>query len=60
MLTVFRLGVPGVLRRSLATINPIESALSVTRRVTARLTRRRAEWAVASALQTCGHESLRI
>jgi hypothetical protein len=31
-LTVVRLGVPGVLRRSLATTNPIESALSVTRR----------------------------
>jgi putative transposase len=38
-LTVVRLGVPGALRRTLATTNPIESALSVTRRVTARVTR---------------------
>jgi transposase-like protein len=38
-LTVIKLGVPGVLRRSLATTNPIESALSVTRRVTARVAR---------------------
>ena len=36
MLTVVRLGMPGALRRTLATTNPIESALSVTRRVTAR------------------------
>src|SRR5262249_16069722 len=35
-LTVVRLGVPAALRRTLATTNPIESALSVTRRVTAR------------------------
>jgi hypothetical protein len=38
---VVRLGVPGALRRKLATTNPIESALSVTRRVTGRVTRRR-------------------
>ncbi len=38
-LTVVRLGVPATLRRTLATTNPIESALSVTRRVTARVTR---------------------
>src|SRR5262249_12585793 len=38
-LTVVRLGVPGALRRTLATTNPIESALSVTRRGTARVTR---------------------
>src|SRR5262249_55879457 len=38
-LTVIKLGMPGALRRSLATTNPIESALSVTRRVTARVTR---------------------
>jgi putative transposase len=37
-LTVIKLGVPGALRRSLATTNPIESALSVTRRVTAPVT----------------------
>src|SRR5271157_3338483 len=38
-LTVVRLGVSEALRRTLATTNPIESALSVTRRVTARVTR---------------------
>ena len=38
-LTVVRLGVPRALRRALATTNPIESALSVTPRVTARVTR---------------------
>ena len=32
-----RLGLVGALRRTLATTNPIESALSVTRRVTARV-----------------------
>ena len=34
-----RLGLAGALRRTLATTNPIESALAVTRRVTARVTR---------------------
>jgi hypothetical protein len=55
-LLVVRLGVPGALRRTLATTNPIESALSVTRRVTARVTgwrngdmRRR--WCVAGLLR---------
>ena len=38
-LTVVRLGVPGALRRTLATTHPIESARSVTRRLTARVTR---------------------
>jgi hypothetical protein len=47
-----RLGVPGALRRTLATTNPIESALSVTRGVTARVTRwrdgdMRRRWCVA-------------
>jgi hypothetical protein len=47
-----RLGVLGVLRRTLATANPIESALSMTRRVTARVTRwrdgdMRRRWCVA-------------
>jgi hypothetical protein len=51
-LTVIKLGVPGALRRSLATTNPIESALSVTPRVTARVTRwldgdTRNRWCVA-------------
>src|SRR5262245_52518080 len=55
-LTVVRLGVPGVLRRTLATTNPIESALSVTRRVTARVTRwrdgdMRRRWCVAGLLR---------
>jgi transposase-like protein len=55
-LTVIKLGVSGVLRRSLATTNPIESALSVTRRVTARVTRwrdgdMRKRWCVAGLLR---------
>jgi transposase-like protein len=55
-LTVIKLSVPGVLRRSLATTNPIESALSVTRRVTARVTRwrdgdMRQRWCVAGLLR---------
>ena len=55
-LTVVKLGVPGVLRRTLATTNPIESALSVTRRVTARVTRwrdgdMRRRWRVAGLLR---------
>jgi hypothetical protein len=48
--------VPGVLRRTLATTNPIESALSVTHRVTARVTRwrdgdMRRRWCVAGLLR---------
>ncbi len=51
-----RLGVPGLLRRTLATTNPIESALSVTQRVTARVTRwrdgdMRRRWCVAGLLR---------
>jgi transposase-like protein len=38
-LTVIRLGVPEVLRRTLSSTNVIESALSVTRQVTARVKR---------------------
>src|SRR5262249_28431954 len=58
-LTVVRLGVPGALRRTLATTNPIESALSVTRRVTARVTRWRdgdvrRRWCVAGLLRAEG------
>lgn len=54
--TVVKLGVPGGLRRTLATTNPIESALSVTRRVTARVTRwrdgdMRRRWCVAGLLR---------
>jgi transposase-like protein len=55
-LTVVRLGVAGALRRTLATTNQIESALSVTRRVTARATRCRDgdmqwRWCVADLLR---------
>jgi putative transposase len=55
-LTVIKLGLPGALARSLATTNPIESALSVTRRVTARVTRwrdgdMRTRWCVAGLLR---------
>ena len=55
-LTVARLGVSGALRRTLATTNPIESALSVTRRVTARVTRwrdgdMRKRWCAAGLLR---------
>jgi putative transposase len=55
-LTVVRLGVSSALRRTLATTNPIESALSVTRRVTARVTRwrdgdMRKRWCAAGLLR---------
>ncbi|HMB08659.1 MAG TPA: transposase [Isosphaeraceae bacterium] len=55
-LTVVRLGLAGALRRTLATTNPIESALSVTRRVTGRVTRwrdgdMRQRWCVAGLLR---------
>jgi putative transposase len=55
-LTLVRLGVARALRRTLATTNPIESSLSVTRRVTARVTRwrdgdMRRRWCVAGLLR---------
>src|SRR5271169_3998848 len=55
-LTVVRLGLSGALRRTLVTTNPIESALSVTRRVTACVTRwrdgeMRRRWCVAGLLR---------
>jgi putative transposase len=55
-LTVVRLGHSGALRRTLATTKSIESALSVTRRVTARVTRwrdgdMRRRWCVAGLLR---------
>jgi transposase-like protein len=55
-LAVVRLGQAGALRRTLATTNPIESALSVTRRVTAQVTRwrdgeMRRRWCVAGLLR---------
>jgi transposase-like protein len=58
-LTVVRLGVPVALRRTLATTTPIESALSVTRRVTARVTRwrdgdMRRLWCAAGLLRAEG------
>jgi putative transposase len=58
-LTVVRLGVPEALRRTLATTDPIESALSVTRRVTACVTRwrdgdMRRRWCVAGLLRAEG------
>ena len=50
------LGVSRALQRTLATTNPIESALSVTRRVTARVTRwrdgdMRKRWCAAGLLR---------
>jgi transposase-like protein len=55
-LTVVRLGISGALRRTLATTYPIESALSVTRRVTVRVTHwrdgdMRRRWCVAGLLR---------
>lgn len=50
------LGLTGALRRTLCSTNPIESALSVTQRVTARVTRwrdgdMRRRWCVAGLLR---------
>jgi hypothetical protein len=55
-LAIVRLVLAGALRRTLATTNPIESALSVTQRVMARVTRRRdgemqRRWRVAGRLR---------
>ncbi len=55
-LAVVRRGLAGALRRTLATTNPIESALSVTRRLTARVTRwrdgeMRRRWCAAGLLR---------
>jgi putative transposase len=55
-LTVVKFGLPELLRRTLATTNPIESALSVTRTVTARVTRwrdgdMRRRWCTAGLLR---------
>jgi hypothetical protein len=69
-LTVVRLGVPGAPRWMLATTNPIESALSVKRRLTARVIRWRdadvrRRWCVAGVLRAAskfrrvnGHRAL--
>jgi len=55
-LTVIRLGVPELLRRTLATTNPIESAFSVAENVTRRVKRWRAgdmrqRWCIAGLLR---------
>jgi len=55
-LTVVRLGVPKMLRRTLATTNPIESAFSVAENVTARVKRwrdgdMRKRWCTAGLLR---------
>ena len=55
-LTVIRLGLTGALRRTLCSTNPIESALSVSTRVTSRVTRwrdgdMRQRWCVAGLLR---------
>jgi transposase-like protein len=55
-LTVHKLGVKGLLRKTLSTTNPIESCFSVTRTVTGRVKRWRGDdmaqrWAVASLLR---------
>lgn len=55
-LTVVKLGLPESLRKTLATTNPIESALSVTRTVTGRVTRwrdgnMRLRWCTAGLLR---------
>jgi transposase-like protein len=55
-LTVVRLGLPGLLRRTLATTNPVESALSVAVKVTGRVKRwrdgnMRLRWCTAGLLR---------
>ena len=55
-LTVHKLGVAGLLRKTLCTTNPIESCFSVTRTITGRVKRWRGgdmvqRWAVASLLR---------
>ena len=55
-LTVVKLGVPELLRRTLATTNPVESALSVTVKVTGRVKRwrdgdMRLRWCTAGLLR---------
>ena len=55
-LTVHRLGITGLLRKTLCTTNPIESCFSVTRTITGRVKRWRngdmvQRWAVAALLR---------
>lgn len=55
-LTLHRLGVPGLLKKTLSTTNPIESCFSVTRTITGRVKRWRGgdmlqRWAAAALLR---------
>jgi transposase-like protein len=55
-LTIHKLGITGLLRKTLATTNPIESCFSVTRSITGRVKRWRGgdmvqRWAVAALLR---------
>ncbi|MDI6890666.1 MAG: IS256 family transposase, partial [Thermodesulfovibrionales bacterium] len=55
-LTVHRLGVTGLLRKTLSTTNPVESCFSVTRTITGRVKRWNGgdmvqRWAVAALLR---------
>lgn len=55
-LTIHKLGITGLLRKTLSTTNPIESCFSVTRTITGRVKRWRGDdmvqrWAVASLLR---------
>ena len=55
-LTIHRLGIAGLLRRTLQTTNPIESCFSVARTITSRVKRWKGDdmvqrWAVASLLR---------
>jgi transposase-like protein len=55
-LTIHRLGVTGLLRKTLSTTNPIESCFSVTKTITGRVKRWRGgdmlqRWAVAALLR---------
>lgn len=71
-LTVVKLGLPDLLRRTLATTNPVESALSVAAKVTARVKRwrdgdMRLRWCTAGLLraEACfrrvkGHKQLSL
>jgi transposase-like protein len=71
-LTVVKLGLPDLLRRTLATTNPVESALSVAAKVTARVKRwrdgdMRERWCTAGLLRAeegfrrvKGHKQMRF
>jgi putative transposase len=62
-LTVVKLGLPPALQRTFVTTNPIESAFSVVRRVTSRVTRwrdgnMRLRWASSSRTKVPPHQGL--